>query len=456
MPNSHYTTIETIVKISDIIPAGINNNIYKPVDINAPDIVKMADDIEKNGLLEPIVITLDNVILSGHRRHGAIRRLGWDFIKVRQENIESTSPDFVNLLTSHNYQRVKSIDEILRETVINNSENDSYQELKDYRIKQSKTDLEKNMNQDACFNRNRKITKRTRPFLNKVLHILENDLNDFLPVSVRQIHYNLLNYNVLTDNSNPESKYINNDKCYNKLVKLISKARFSKFIPFEYIVDETRPVALNQFDNNADEFVDRNINSFLKDYWRNLTQSQPNHIEVVAEKMTLKSIINSVCSDYCIPCTIGRGYSSIRPIYDIKCRFEKSGKEKLIVLFLTDFDPDGQGIATALTETLQEFGISPVVHKVGITHEQFMNLDARFKFPVKTTSSRSANFINEYGSLVAELEALSPKQIQNILRDSIKSALDIDLYNQEVELEKKDSHELHIKREQIVNLMRKE
>ena len=71
-------------------------------------------------------------------------------------------------------------------------------------------------------------------------------------------------------------------------------------------------------------------------------QSQPNHIEIVGEKNTIAPIIRPVAAGFSIPTTIGRGYCSLRPRYDIAERFRKSGKDRLLLLILTDFDPDGQ------------------------------------------------------------------------------------------------------------------
>jgi hypothetical protein len=38
-------------------------------------------------------------------------------------------------------------------------------------------------------------------------------------------------------------------------------------------------------------FIRREINDFLKGYYRNLMQSQPNHVEIVGEKNTVAGLI---------------------------------------------------------------------------------------------------------------------------------------------------------------------
>ena len=47
------------------------------------DIAELAADIQENGLINPIVVNKDNVLLAGERRLRAVRRLGWKQVEVR-------------------------------------------------------------------------------------------------------------------------------------------------------------------------------------------------------------------------------------------------------------------------------------------------------------------------------------------------------------------------------------
>ncbi len=58
-------------QLSDIRPSPENDKLYRPVDPSDPDIVALAESIRQHGLREPIVVTLDGWILSGHRRYVA-------------------------------------------------------------------------------------------------------------------------------------------------------------------------------------------------------------------------------------------------------------------------------------------------------------------------------------------------------------------------------------------------
>jgi hypothetical protein len=57
-----------MVLLSTLRPARINDQIYKPVDPDDPEIQALAQSIRERGLKEDIVASRDGVIMSGHRR----------------------------------------------------------------------------------------------------------------------------------------------------------------------------------------------------------------------------------------------------------------------------------------------------------------------------------------------------------------------------------------------------
>jgi 5S rRNA maturation endonuclease (ribonuclease M5) len=143
-------------------------------------------------------------------------------------------------------------------------------------------------------------------------------------------------------------------------------------------------------------------------------QGQPHHIEILLEKNALRSIIESVARNYCIPVTTTRGYSSLSPRFDLVQRFLRSGKSKLILLMLTDFDPDGEQIAQTLR------GHSKTVHLAEKHNCRFIAAE-----------------IGSYGKINAEKSHLNRKLVKlsggsieevilKILRDK---ALDLDHYS---------------------------
>ena len=83
--------------------------------------------------------------------------------------------------------------------------------------------------------------------------------------------------------------------------------------------------------------------------------------QIVAEKNTVAPILRTMAERYCIPLTSGRGYCSLPPRHAMAERFRKSGKERLVLLLVSDFDPDGEQIAESFASSMRrDFGIANV------------------------------------------------------------------------------------------------
>jgi len=95
------------MKVSLINPNSANNEIYDTTDVSS-----LANSIKENGLLEPLVITREGNLLSGHRRLEAIKSLGWEDVDVRIVDVENE----VIALIEHNRYRTKSEKDVLRES----------------------------------------------------------------------------------------------------------------------------------------------------------------------------------------------------------------------------------------------------------------------------------------------------------------------------------------------------
>ena len=164
-------------------------------------------------------------------------------------------------------------------------------------------------------------------------------------------------------------------------------------------------------------------------------QSQPNHIEILVEKNTVAQILRPVAMEYCVPFTSGRGYCSLPPRHAIAERFQKSGKDSLVLLIVSDFDPDGEEIAASFARSMRDdFGVSSTLAiKVALTADQADNLDLPPALKAKKTSVNYCKFSAKHGDDVYELEPFEPEKLQEILREAIDGVLDIDAFNAELD-----------------------
>jgi hypothetical protein len=428
------------VPIDSIRPSPENSQIYRPVVACDPDIIKLAESIKMYGLQEPLIVSKDNYIISGHRRHVAAKLAGFVRIKIIREPIRRDDDInlFVELLREHNRQREKSLDERLREELVSVDPTEAHQSLIEYRKEASEVST-------ACLKihgvkRRCKISKAKQPFLEAIKKVLW-DRKKFWPLSDRSIHYALLNNPPLRHASKPDSRYDNTLGSYKSVVELVTRARLDGSIPFKAIADDTRPVITWTVFQSPSGFINEQVGSFLKGYWRDLMQSQPNHIEIIGEKNTIHPIIKQVAMEYCIPLTTGRGYCSLPPRYGLAERFKKSGKSKLVLLMVSDFDPDGEEIAHSFARSMRDdFGIGNIHPiKVALNAEQVEEFQLPPVMTAKETSINYKKFAEKYGDSVFEVEALSPENLQDILRKAIDGVIDIDAFNYELSEEVTDA-----------------
>jgi hypothetical protein len=122
-------------------------------------------------------------------------------------------------------------------------------------------------------------------------------------------------------------------------------------------------------------------------------------------------------------------------------RYHQSGKDKLILLIISDFDPDGETIAHSFARSMRDDFNIVEVHpiKVALTAEQVEEYKLPPVMTAKATSSNYDRFVDQHGENVFELEALDPDALQGIVREAIDSVIDIDAYNSEVSAEATDA-----------------
>lgn len=440
--------LETNMDIDSIFPSPENDRLYGVVDTKDPDFINLAIDIRDNGLREPITISVDLFIVSGHRRYAACKLVGLTSIPVRL--IEKWRRDhdeagWMRLLRAYNHQRVKSSSMRIKEALLDIDPDLAYRQLITER-KKRENNFDPKMEIRGVKTRS-KISDRKQAFLSAAIDAVFA-LKEFWPLTVRLIHYRLLNDPPMINTSAGKQRcyYQNNLKSYNNLTNLLTRARLFGHIPWEAITDETRPVIGTRYDRDVAQFVDRESYSFLRGYRRDLLQSQPDHVELLVEKMTTQTIVEPVANKYCLPMTIGRGYCSIEPRYEIVQRFKRSGKDRLKLIICSDFDPDGDEIAESFARSIRDdFGVDDVVAiKALLRQDQIRewNLPPNFE-SAKKTSSNYAKFVDRHKSeQVWELEAIPPSTLVQSLTQSIESAIDLNLFNEQVAKEKQDAAEL--------------
>jgi len=135
-------------------------------------------------------------------------------------------------------------------------------------------------------------------------------------------------------------------------------------------------------------------------------------------------------------------------------RYRKSGKERMVLIVVSDFDPEGESICESFARSMRDdFGVDIACVKAALTYQQTRELDLPPALQAKETSSRYAGFVKKYGNDVYELEALPPKQLQDLVDEAVRSVINIDLFNAEQDRERADSQWLDVTRRRLMAAM---
>jgi ParB-like chromosome segregation protein Spo0J len=106
-----------LVRLLDIRACPENDSIYAAPSMDDPDILELIESIRGRGLIEPIHISADNVIISGHRRTFCSFQAGLRIVPAIRNKIsyKDDREAFLKLLVEANTQRKKTAGMLLRE-----------------------------------------------------------------------------------------------------------------------------------------------------------------------------------------------------------------------------------------------------------------------------------------------------------------------------------------------------
>lgn len=433
-----------IVDIRSVKPSPENDEIYGEVGYDEK-MQELIDSIWSRGLEEPIIVSADNYIVSGHRRYFACRQTAMEEIPIRRKSFtrQHSLEQWPRILIEYNPQRVKGARSLLKEAMLRFADQPQ-QLLKQHKIESIRVDAE--FTTVDGIKSVPSIGRRQYEFLKACVDVV-NRLKEFWPLQVRQIHYNLLNNPPLTQivkrSGKPEDhwRYRNTQECYSRLVTLLVSARYHGHISWDAIDDPTRPHFPNRGFDSLSEYVDQQMGSFLCGYHLDRQKSQPRHIEVLGEKNTLLQTLKPVCCEFYVPLTIGRGCCSHTVWRDIARRFKDSGKDRMSLLVLSDHDAAGFDLADDSVRSLRDlWGVPVDFHRVAVNQGQIEELNLQGDFnPEKAAGTKLEKYKERTGADRSwELEALDPSYLQDQVRQAILDNMDMSLYDETVAREGED------------------
>ncbi len=262
--------------------------------------------------------------------------------------------------------------------------------------------------------RQAKRKRRTAAEVAEIKAVAREELEIANPMTLRQVHYRIV--------ARADTTYTNTQGDYNQLSKWLVQERLSGGIPWAWIEDRLRkPRRVNMFED-LDQFIRAVRRSYRRDVW----PTQPDYLEVFVEKDALSAIFEDVLHDYGVTLNVGRGYSSWSSIKAAADRFDEGGT----ILYFGDFDPSGEDMVRALEESLANpdlpnGGSFPTVIKCALTPE---DIDAYSLPPdfTKATDTRRAAFVERYGDVAVELDALPVAVLRARITQEVEARMDLE------------------------------
>jgi ParB-like nuclease family protein len=390
------------------------------------DDLALVKSIEELGIQEPLTLSADGILLSGYRRFAAAKVLKLEEVPVRFNDTvfsELSTTEKLSELRSFDQQGEKAPDKKFPEALIRIFPREGSSRKRYYRFIYN---LCNTLSEDDAEKSRKRPRTTTTQFL-KALQEVIPDNTDSWPLTVRRIHYLLLNDPPLRHDKKPNSRYRNDHKSYQALANLLIRGRLANVVLPDAIEDMARPIHLCDGFSSFQELTD----VFSAGSPRGLMQGQPHYIEIILEKNALRLIIEEEARNYCIPVTSGRSFSSLSSRADLYARYRNSGCSKLILLMLTDFDPAGEQIAASFARSMRDdFCLKDIsAIKVALTAEDVEKHNLPSNLDTKPSSPNCKKFVKKYGHKAVELEAAPVTLLQQKLRDAIESVIDVTEFN---------------------------
>jgi hypothetical protein len=278
--------------------------------------------------------------------------------------------------------------------------------------------------------------KKTAQLMYQVQEILE-EYRDHLPMTARQIFYRLV----------AAYGYPKTESAAKSLGDHLTRARRAEMIPFNYIRDDG--ISVMSHAHYADE------NSFYKHiheegnaYKRDKLARQKMYARVYCEAAGMMPQLERVCERYSIPVYSCSGFDSLSAKYQLKeaCwRADTYQGRRTVILHLGDYDPSGESIFNdGLVEDIYAFLERDVPNKepqeVAVFERVALKPEhiERFNLPTappKSTDSRTKNW---QGEATCQLEALPPDVLAGLLDATIKTYLNLAVYEEDLKAEEEE------------------
>lgn len=271
--------------------------------------------------------------------------------------------------------------------------------------------------------KNIRFTRSTLEMISKANEIINDLQGQGYTLTLRQLYYQLVSRDIIPNKLSE----------YKRLGSILNDARLAGVVDWDAIEDRTRNLQSVAHSDNPSSIISSAAYSFRMDKWID----QPHRVEVWVEKDALIGVLEKACRPLDVPWFSCRGYTSQSELYGASKRlmgYIDAGQEP-IVIHLGDHDPSGCDMTRDIFDRLELLCGQPVdVKRIALNKPQIQKYNPPPN-PAKQLDSRFKSYISEHGKSCWELDALSPKVIDNLITKTVLDYRDNELYAEQEEIE---------------------
>tara|TARA_B100000678_G_scaffold277676_1_gene271703 strand:+ start:1321 stop:2373 length:1053 start_codon:yes stop_codon:yes gene_type:complete len=261
----------------------------------------------------------------------------------------------------------------------------------------------------------KKFTKAHEWVIRQANKIIDEYLEQGYTLTLRQVHYQFV----------ARDLYENTQANYKRLGNILDAARKAGLVDWDAIEDRTRILRRIPVWDGPEKALERVRDSFKLDPWDE--QPKLRRVEVWVEKDAAVGIVQPTCDKLRIPYFSCRGYSSSSGLYEAGKRLEayhKAGYETT-VLYLGDHDPSGVQMTEVSEERVEMYARHQIdFRRIALTLPQVEEFSPPPNF-AKETDSRTKWYVERFDTEECwELDALSPKTVDQIIRAEVEPMID--------------------------------
>lgn len=237
------------------------------------------------------------------------------------------------------------------------------------------------------------------------------------PITVRGVCYALFTRQLI------DSMQVKNT---GRVSKIMTAMREDGALDWTSIVDGSRAVERPGTWSDPSSIVEAAVQQYRRDQW----QGQPTFVEVWSEKSTVHGILAPVLKDLGVTFRVMKGFGSFTAIKQAA----KDGADNLagdqptVVLYLGDWDCSGLYMSQVdLPARLARYGGPQEIRRIALLERDIADLP-HFDADSKARDARYRWYVERYGRRCWEIDALSPNDLRNRVREEIESYIDHTLW----------------------------